>query len=150
MKSLIVLSLVLLLISCGVQTPYEAFRKENKEDVAMSFGVSSFVVNTLVWDKDFRAFKKQVSGIKKYHLLVSRQSPLFIKANFDVFLKKNNFKEIFHLTKDHGVVRIFSSEKGEQMKEVVVEIENGSEMVLVKVQGNLKINDFQKLTAFND
>jgi hypothetical protein len=150
MKNIIVSSLVLFLVSCGTKTPYKTFQKENKDEVEVSFGASSFVVNALVWDKDFRDFKKQISGIKKYHVLVSKSNPLFIKSNFDIFLKQNNFEEVFHLVKVNGKVRIFSFEKGEQLKEVIVEIENGSELVLVKVQGDLKINDFEKLTAFNE
>jgi hypothetical protein len=150
MKNLIVVSIVFLLVSCGVTTPYEAFRKENKGEIAMSFGVSSLVVNSLVWDKDFRDFRKQISGIKKYNVLVSKSNPTFIKSNFDTFLKQNNFEEILYTAKGNDKVRIFSLEKGEQLKEVLVEIENDSQVVLVKVQGNLKINDFQKLTAFNE
>jgi hypothetical protein len=150
MKNLIVLSLVLVLVSCGAKEPYEAFKKENKEEVAISFGASSFVINALVWNKEFREFTKQVSGIKKYQVLVSKSNPVFIKSNFDVFLKQNKFEEIFYTAKGNEKVRIFSFEKEQQLKEVLVEIENGSEIVLVKVQGDLKINDFEKLTAFNE
>jgi hypothetical protein len=150
MKNLIVLSLVLVFVSCGVKEPYEAFKKENKEEVAISFGVSSFVINALVWNKEFRDFRKQISGIKKYNVLVSKSNSAFIKSNFDTFLKQNNYEEIVYTAKGNDKVRIFSFEKGEQLKEVLLEIENGSEVVLVKVQGNLKINDFQKLVAFNE
>nr|WP_315256398.1 DUF4252 domain-containing protein [uncultured Flavobacterium sp.] len=150
MKNLIVISLVLVLVSCGANTPYETFRKENKEEISISFGVSSFVVNSLVWDKDFRDFRKQISGIKKYNVLVSKSNATFIKSNFDAFLKQNNYEEIVYTAKGDEKVRIFSFEKGEQLKEVLVEIENDSQVVLVKVQGNLKINDFQKLVAFNE
>ena len=150
MKNLIVISLVLVLVSCGANTPYETFRKENKDEISLSFGVSSFVVNSLVWDKDFRDFRKQISGIKKYKVLVSKSNATFIKSNFDAFLKQNNYEEILYTAKGDEKVRIFSFEKGEQLKEVLVEIENDSQVVLVKVQGNLKINDFQKLVAFNE
>jgi hypothetical protein len=150
MKNLIVISLVLVLVSCGVNTPYETFRKENKEEISISFGVSSFVVNSLVWDKDFRDFRKQISGIKKYSVLVSKSNSTFVKNNFDTFLKHNNYEEIVYTAKGNEKIRIFSFEKGEQLKEVLVEIENDSQVVLVKVQGNLKINDFQKLVAFNE
>lgn len=150
MKNLIVISLVLVLVSCGVNTPYETFRKENKEEISMSFGVSSFVVNSLVWDKDFRDFRKQISGIKKYSVLVSKSNSTFIKTNFDIFLKHNNYEEIVYTAKGNEKIRIFSFEKGEQLKEVLVEIENDSQVVLVKVQGNLKINYFQELVAFNE
>jgi hypothetical protein len=150
MKNLIVISLVLVLVSCGVSTPYETFRKENKEEISISFGVSSFVVNSLVWDKDFRDFRKQISGIKKYSVLVSKSNSTFIKTNFDIFLKHNNYEEIVYTAKGNEKIRIFSFEKGEQLKEVLVEIENDSQVVLVKVQGNLKINYFQELVAFNE
>jgi hypothetical protein len=150
MKDIIALSLVLFLVSCGAKTPYEAFRKENKDEVAVSFGASSFVVNTIVRDKEFRNFTKQVSGIKKYHVLISKSNAEFLKSNFDIFLKKNNFEEIFHSANANDKIHIYSFEKGEQLKEVLVEIENGSEILLVKVQGDLKINDLEKLTAFNE
>jgi hypothetical protein len=149
-KIIIVLSLVLLLVSCGAKTPYEAFRKENKEEVAMSFGASAFVVKTLVGGKKFKDFSKQVSGIKKYHVLISKSNSQFLKPNFDVFLKNNKFEEIFHTANANEKVRIYSFEKGEQLKEVIVEIEDGSEMILVKVQGDIKINNLEKLTAFNE
>jgi hypothetical protein len=150
MKNLIVLSLVLLLVSCAAETPYETFKKENKEEVALSFGASAFMVNALVWDKEFREFTKQVSGIKKYQVLVSKSDPIFIRSNFNAFLKQNNFEEIYYSSKGNDRIRIYSFEKGAQLKEVLVEIENDSQLVLVKVQGNIKINDFQKLTAFNE
>jgi hypothetical protein len=150
MKNLIVLSIVLVLFSCGTKTPYETFKKENKDEVAISFGASAFVINALIRDKEFREFTKQVSGIKKYQVLVSKSNTVFLKSNFEVFLKKNNFEEIVYSTKGNEKIRIFSFEKREQLKEVLVEIENGSEMVLVKVQGDLKINNFEKLTALNE
>jgi hypothetical protein len=150
MKNIIALSLALVLVSCGAKAPYEAFRKENKEEVAVSFGASRFLVRTLIGKDEFEDLTKQISGIKKFHVLVSKSNPEFLKTNFDVFLKNNDFEEIFHSTNSNGKIRIYSFEKGEQLKEVFVEIENGSEMVLVKVQGDLKINDFENLTAFNE
>ena len=148
MRNLIVLSLVCLLVSCGAKTPYEAFRKENKEDVAMSFGASRFVVNALVRDKEFKSFT-QNSGIKKYHMLVAKENSESLKSNFVDFLKVNNFEEIFHVNTSDGKVYIYSSEKGDKLKEVILKIEDGSQLVLLNLKGDLKINDFGKLTAFN-
>jgi hypothetical protein len=149
MKNLIMLSLVCLLVSCGAKTPYEAFRKENKKEVALSFGASRFVVNALVRDKEFRNFTQQ-SGIKKYHMLVAKDNSELLKSNFVGFLKDNNFEEVFHSNTSDGKIYIYSCEKGDKLKEVIVKIEGGSQMVLLSVQGDLKINDFEKLTAFND
>jgi hypothetical protein len=144
MKKIIVISIVFLLVSCGTTTPYETFREANKEEVALSFGVSSLVVNSLVCNKDFKKIREQISGIKKYHVLISKPNPTFIKSNFDVFLVQNNFQELFYTTKGQDKIRIFSLENGEELKEVLVEIENESEIVLVKIQG------LQQLTAFNE
>ncbi|WP_268848901.1 DUF4252 domain-containing protein [Flavobacterium aestivum] len=149
MRKLIVLSLACFLVSCGVKTPYEAFRKENKEDVAMSFGASGFVVNALVRDKEFKNFAKH-SGAKKYHMLVAKENPKFLKSNFVDFLKDNNFEEIFHTNTSDGKIYIYSFEKGDKLKEVIVKIEDDSQMVLLNVQGDLKMSDFEKLTASND
>ena len=150
MKNIIALSLALLLVSCGAKTPYEVFKKENKEEVVVSFGVSRFLVKTLIGKKEFESLNNQISGIKKFHILVSKPNPEFLKGNFEVFLKKNDFEEIFQLNNVNEKVRIYSFEKGEELKEVLVEIENGSELVLLKVQGDLKINSFEKLTAFSE
>jgi hypothetical protein len=149
MKNLIMLSLACLLVSCGAKTSYEAFRKENKKEVALSFGASRFVVNALVQDKEFRNFTQQ-SGIKKYHMLVAKDNSELLKSNFVGFLKDNNFEEVFHSNTSDGKIYIYSCEKGDKLKEVIVKIEGGSQMVLLSVQGDLKINDFEKLTAFND
>jgi hypothetical protein len=149
MKNLIVLSLVCLLVSCGAKTPYEAFRKENKKDVVLSFGASRFVVNALVRDKEFRNFTQQ-SGVKKYHMLVAKENSGLLKTNFVGFLKDNNFEEVLHSNTSDGKIYIYSCEKGDKLKEVIVKIEGGSQMVLLSVQGDLKINNFEKLTAFND
>jgi hypothetical protein len=148
MKNLIVLSLVCLLVSCGAKTPYEAFRKENKKDVAVSFGASRFVVNALVRDKEFRNFTQQ-SGVKKYHMLVAKENSELLKSNFVGFLKSNNFEEIFHTNTSDGKIYIYSCEKGDKLKEVIMKIEDGSQVVLLNLRGDLKINDFGKLTAFS-
>lgn len=150
MKNLIVLSFACLLVSCGVKSPYEAFRKENKKDITMSFGASRFVVNALVRDKEFRKFVQQ-SGIKKYHMLVAKEDSELLKSNFVGFLKDNNFEEIFHSNTADGKVYVYSFEKGDKLKEVIVKIEGGgSQMVLLNVKGDLKISDFEKLTASNE
>jgi hypothetical protein len=149
MKNLIMLSLVCLLVSCGAKTPYEAFRKENKKDVVLSFGASRFIVNALVRDKEFRNFTQQ-SGVKKYHVLVAKENPELLKENFVGFLKDNNFEEVFHTNSSDGKIYIYSCEKGDKLKEVIVKIEGGSQMLLLNVQGDLKVNNFEKLTAFND
>ncbi|PVX45234.1 uncharacterized protein DUF4252 [Flavobacterium sp. 103] len=150
MKNIIALSLALVLVSCGSKAPYETFRKENKEEVAVSFGASRFLVRTLIGKEEFEDLTKQISGIKKFHVLISKSNPESLKTKFDVFLKNNDFEEIFHSANTNEKIRIYSFEKGEQLKEVIVEIENGSELLLVKVQGDLIINDFEKLTAFNE
>lgn len=148
MKNLIVLSFACLLVSCGAKSPYEAFRKENKKDVSMSFSASRFVVNALVSDKEFRNFSQQ-SGIKKYHMLVAKENSELLKSNFVGFLKNNNFEEIFHTNTSDGKIYIYSCEKGQKLKEVIMKIEGGSQMVLLNVQGDLKVNDFEKLIAYN-
>jgi hypothetical protein len=148
MKNLIVLSLACLLVSCGAKTPYEAFRKENKKDVFLSFGASRFVVNALVWNKEFKDFTQQ-AGIKKYHMLVVKENPEFLKSNFIDFLKDNNFEEVFHSNASDGKIYIYSCEKGDKLKDVIVKIEDGSQMVLLNVQGDLKINDLEKLTRLS-
>jgi hypothetical protein len=150
MKNIIALSLALFLVSCGVKTPYAAFKKENKEQVAVSFGASRFLVKTIVGKKEFESLNSQVSGIKKFHILVSKPNPELLKENFKVFLKENDFEEIFQVNNVKDKVRIYSFEKGEDLKELLIEIENDSEIVLLKVQGDLKINDLGSLTAFND
>jgi hypothetical protein len=150
MKNLIVGSALLLLVSCGAKTPYETFREENNEEVALSFGASSFVVNTLIRDKDFKEIRNQISGIKKYKVLISKSNPVFIQSNFQNYLKQNNFQEIFHSTNNGENLRIYSLEKGTVLKEVLVEINNESQLVVVKVQGDLMINNMDKLTAFNE
>lgn len=82
--------------------------------------------------------------------MVSKANPGHLKESFKVFLKENNFEEIIQVNNVNDKVRIYSFEKGENLKELLIEIENGSEMVLLKVQGDLKINDVENLTAFND
>ncbi len=141
--------LVLLLVSCGTVTPYEAFRKENKQDVALSFGASRFVLNRFIRDKEFRKFTKQ-SGVKKYHILVAKENPKFLKSNFAGFLVKNKYEEIFHTNTSDGKIYIYSCEKGDKLKEVIVKLEEDSQIIFLSFQGDLKINDFEKLTAFNE
>jgi hypothetical protein len=150
MKNIIALSLALFLVSCGAKTPYEAFKKENKNEVAISFGASRFLVKTLIGKEEFESLNSQVSGIKKFHVLVSKPNPGNLKESFKVFLKENNFEEIIQVNNVNDKVRIYSFEKGEDLKELLIEIENGSEIVLLKVQGDLRINDVENLTAFND
>jgi Na+-transporting NADH:ubiquinone oxidoreductase subunit NqrF len=150
MRNILALWLVLFLVSCGSKTTYEAFRKENKEEVAVCFGASSFLVRTLIGKEEFEDLTRQVSGIKKFHVLVSKPNPEFLKVNFDAFLRKNDFEEIFHVSDANEKIRFYSFAEGEQLKEVIVEIENESGIVLLKVQGDLKINDVENLTAYND
>jgi hypothetical protein len=149
MKNLILLSLACLLVSCGANTPYEAFRKENKKDVALSFGASRFVVNAVVRDKEFRDFTRQ-SGVKKYHMLVAKESSESLKSNFVSFIKDNNFEEIFHSKTSDGKIYVYSYEKTDMLKEVILKIEGDSQMVLLNIRGDLKISDLEKLTTRND
>lgn len=150
MKKLICLSFIILLSSCASNTPYSTFRKDNKEDIAFSIGLSSFLVNSFISDKDFKDLTKHVSGIRKYRVLVSKENSTYFKKNFTIFLKNNDLDEIFHITNKNDKVHVYSYQKGGKLKEIIFKIEDEKEIVVLSVEGNLKINDIQDLIVYNE
>ena len=147
MKKVFILFSLVLFVSCAVKTPYDAFTKENKQNINFSVGLSNFLVRNFVMDKESRIATKNL-GIQKYRLVVSKQSSEIFETKLRAFLSKNNFEELVRVSKNGQKVNIYSYQINQSVKEVIVKVNNGNEMFIISAKGkNILTSNLDSLVS---
>lgn len=148
MKKIVFASLIVVFVSCGVKTPYDSFRKENKENITFSFSGSSFLINSFIGDKEFKKLTKDIVGIQKYRIVILETAPSRFENKFDAFIKRDGFEEMLRISNEGSNITMFAySEKG-KLKELFFKIDDGENLIVLSAEGNnIKINNADQLNA---
>ncbi|MFI2742708.1 DUF4252 domain-containing protein [Zhouia sp. PK063] len=146
MKKLFLLFITgLLLISCGVKTPYDSFRKEHKEDIAFSLGASNFLANMFMNKEDVRELKQVVDGISKYRVLVAKEESSAYLNNEFKKLVHHGYEQLFYVNDKGNTVNLYFFKRGGKIKELIVKVKDNNDFVILSAEGNIKIKDLHGL-----
>ncbi|NAS29464.1 DUF4252 domain-containing protein [Flavobacteriaceae bacterium R38] len=141
MKRIICLSLVsLFAFSCATKTPYKEFKKENRKAADISIGMPAFLVHLFVPNEDVREFKEIVSGIRRYHVMVVSENIEQIDDTFDDLVENPDYEKLFYYREDGTKIDFYTYNKKNKIKEVVLKVKDGDDLVIVNMQGNIKLN----------
>jgi Domain of unknown function (DUF4252) len=139
MKKLILVFFPLLLISCGVKTPYDTFRKEHRKDIDISLGASSFLAHLFMDNEDIKEYKEIVDGISKYRVLISHKNTDRLNQHFKDFVAEKGYKELFYVKDDEATITLYLYKHRNKIREVIFKVNNTNDFVMVSAEGNLKI-----------
>lgn len=145
MKRLFALSIVLALVSCASNTSFNTFYKDNQEDSDFSFGISSSLVAGFLPDEDFEEIKPLLKKAKHVRILVFSENPADKSQKFDRFISRSKFEKMVRIKSDGDNLALFTLEDKNRIREVVMEVSTGEELVLVGLKTNLSPEDMEQI-----
>ncbi|MEL4307974.1 DUF4252 domain-containing protein [Joostella sp. CR20] len=147
MKSVLLLfAVAVLCVSCGASTPYSTFRKENKDQIAITLSASNFLVSMFVDKDDLSELKEVVSGIHRYRILVGDEAfSNELESKFSKFVGKKGYESLMYVNSDGSKVSLYYYERKNKIKEVLMRVKDDEDFVVLSAEGNIKIKDMEGL-----
>lgn len=141
MKKLSLIALLVVLCSCGVSTPYDTFKEDNKDAITFSVSTSAFLAHMFIDEDDVHEIKSVVHGVKRYKVLVADDKAELLEAKFKELAKSGAYEKLFYLNEQGNNVTLYMYKKKDKIREILLKVKEGNDFVLVSVRGNLKIKD---------
>jgi len=147
MKNLFFIIAIAALTSCSAQTSFKTFYTENSQDADFSLGLNTSMIASFLSDDD-EDVKELVKKSKHTRIMVFSDDWENTNSKFNKFIKHSKFDKLMKIRDDDDNVSIYILEEKELIKEIVVQISTGDELVLVGLKTNLTHEDLAKI--FND
>ena len=145
MKKLALLLAIVLLSSCASNTSFNTFYQDNQEDSEFSLGLSSSLITAFLPDEDIEDIKPLLKKAKHVRILVFSENAENKTDKFNRFINKSKFEKMIKVKEDDDNVAIFTLENKDRIREVVVEVSTGDELVLLGLKTNLTNEDLEGL-----
>lgn len=136
-KILYILAVVILLASCGRNTSYQSFYKNNKEFSQFAIGTPAFIANIFIPKEEFDEYGELFKKMRHYKVMVFEESNSELNRSFDRFVKRKKYTSLVRVNDDGNVVHFFYLKKGDLIKEMVLKVQDDEEFVLVGVKTKL-------------
>ncbi|MCX2680438.1 DUF4252 domain-containing protein [Galbibacter sp. EGI 63066] len=134
------------LVSCGASTPYDSFRKENKEAIAFSLSASNFLASFFVDKEDMKELKQVVGGISKYRILVgNEENAAELDADFKRFVKRKGYESLFYINDKGETINLYFYKKRNKVRELIFKVGGSDDFVIISAEGNIKFKDIDRL-----
>ena len=145
MKRLFVLAIAMSLVSCASNTSFNTFYQDHQSDSEFSFGISSSLVAGFLPDEDMEELKPLLKKAKHVRILVFSENPQDKSEKFDRFINRSKFEKVVKVKSDEDKLAFFTLEDKDRIREVVMEVSTGDELVLVGLKTNLTQEDVAKI-----
>lgn len=145
MKKIILLFALVFATSCATNTTFNTFYKNHQEDSDFSFGLSSALIANFLPDEDLEDIKPLLKKAKHIRILVFSEQAQDKTAKFNKFINRSKFEKVVKLKEDDDQLAFFTLEKKDRIKEVVLEISSGDDLVLIGLKTNITQQDLEKL-----
>lgn len=150
MKKLFFIVSLIVLTSCATQTSFNDFYQENQKESDFSMGLSSSIVRTFLDDDDYEEIKPLLKKAKHVRVLVFTDNSEEMTIKFNKFINKSDFDNLISIKEDDDNIKIYALEQKDVIKEVVLDINNGDELVLLGLKTNITEDDISNLLKEND
>ena len=145
MKKLALLLAIVFLSSCASNTSFNTFYQDHQEDSEFSLGLSSSLITAFLSDDDVEDIKPLLKKAKHVRILVFSENSENKSDKFNRFINKSKFEKMIKVKDDGDNVAIFTLENKDRIREIVVEVSTGDELVLLGLKTNLKEEDLEGL-----
>jgi hypothetical protein len=145
MKKIILLLIIVLASSCATHTSFNTFYKNHQEDSDFSFGLSSSLIASFLPDEDMEEIKPLLKKAKHVRILVFSENAEEKTEKFQKFISRSKFEKVVKIKDDNDQLAFFTLEKKTQIKEIVLEISSGDELVLLGLKTNLSQEDLENI-----
>jgi len=145
MKRILLLLIIVLASSCASRTSFNSFYKNNQEDSDFSFGLSSSLIASFLPDEDMAEIKPLLKKAKHVRILVFSENAEEKTEKFQKFISRSKFEKVVKIKDDNDQFAFFTLEKKAHIKEIVLEISSGDDLVLLGLKTNLSQEDLDKI-----
>jgi hypothetical protein len=142
MKQFLFLLIIVFASSCASNTSFNTFYKNHEQDSDFSFGLSSSLVANFIPDEDLKPLLKKAKHVR---ILVFSEDAQGKTDAFQKFISRSKFEKAIKVKEDSDQLAFFTLEKKSTIKEIVLEISSGDELVLIGLKTNLSEADLDKL-----
>lgn len=145
MKKILFLVIIVAFSSCAINTSFNSFYQEHEDDSEFSFGLSSSLVASFLPEEELRDIKPLLKKAKHIRILVFSEHAEDKTEQFDRFINKSKFEKMIKVKGDNDKIAFFTLQRNKKVKEIVLEIASGSELVLIGLKTNLSQADLDKI-----
>ena len=145
MKKIILIVAVLLLSSCAINSSFNSFYQTHEDDSEFSFGLSSTLIANFLPNEKLQELKPLLKKAKHIRILVFSEYAEVKSDKFDSFIKRSKFEKMVKVKNDDDKVGFYVLQKKNKIKEIVLEIYSGDELVLVGLKTNLNREELDKI-----
>lgn len=150
MKKLILLFTLIAFSSCAVNTSFNSFYQQHEDDSEFSFGLSSSLIASFLPDEDLEDIKPLLKKAKHIRILVFSEHAEDKTEKFDKFISRSKFEKMIKVKSDSDKIAFFTLQRNKKVKEIVLEIASGSDLVLIGLKTNLTEADLDKIINGSD
>ncbi len=145
MKRILLLLIIVLASSCATHTSFNSFYKNHQEDSDFSFGLSSSFIASFLPDEDMEEIKPLLKKAKHVRILVFSENAEEKTEKFQKFISRSKFEKVVKVKDDNDQFAFFTLEKKSHIKEIVLEISSGEDLVLLGLKTNLSQEDLENI-----
>lgn len=149
MKKIILLAAFVIFSSCATNTSFNTFYKENNHDSDFAMGLNSTLLNSFLPREDFEEVKHLMKKAKHYRIMVFSDNSEQMEKKFNKFIHRSTFDKIVKIKDNDDRISLFSLEENEKIKEIIIEIYDGEDLILLGLKTNLSQDDLAKMFQDN-
>jgi hypothetical protein len=137
--------LMLLFTSCATHTSFNDFYQSNQKASDLSLGVNASLIRGFLNGEDYDEIKPLLKKAKHIRILVFEENAQDMTLKFNKFIRRSNFDELVSIKDDGDRIRIYTLQDQDKIREVVLNIGTGDELLLLGLKTNLDQEDIGKL-----
>jgi len=145
MKKIFLLLIIVTFSSCAVNTSFNTFYQNHEDDSEFSFGLSSALIARFLPDEDMQEIKPLLKKAKHIRILVFSEFAEDKSEQFNKFINRSRFEEMVKLKSNDNKIGFFVLKRNKKIKEIVLEISSGDDLVLIGLKTNLTQEDLDKI-----
>ena len=144
-KLMFILASCMLISSCATNTSFNSFYQDHQKDSDFSFGLNSSLVASLLPDEDLQEIKPLLKKAKHVRILIFSEEYDRKSDQFNRFIERSKFEKVVKVKDDEDGIAFFTLEDKDRIKEMVLEISTGDELVLVGLKTNMTQNQLNEI-----
>ena len=149
MKKLAFILSIVVLTSCASQTSFNTFYKNNNEHSDFAMGLNSSLIAGFLSDDD-EDVKELLKKAKHVRVMVFSDDAENMNSKFNKFVNKSTFDKLVRVKDNDESINLYTLEADKKIKEIVVQISTGDELVLLGLKTNLTHEDLAELFEESD
>lgn len=150
MKKIILLFSIVFATSCATNTSFNTFYQNHEEDSEFSFGFSSSLIANFLPDEDLEDIKPLLKKAKHVRILIFSENTPDKAQKFSKFINRSKFEKVVKLKSDNDKLAFYTLEKKDRIKEIILEISSGDDLVLLGLKTNLTQEDLDQIIKSNN